>query len=123
MDKDLKIITYSWGSLEIKSETCPLPCTIFSVHATKTSSLIIESDPGSGIELFFREDIQVEKIVLAYDSTALLVEFGSCLGLWLGLSVVGIFDLIGLAAVKIKKFSKNLRRYMVANRDNNFNVN
>ena len=38
--------------------------------------------------------VKVERIVLAYGFTDLLVEIGSCLGLWLGLSVVGIFDLV-----------------------------
>ena len=60
--------------------------------------------------------------MLAYDSTALLVEIGSCLGLWLGFSVVGkdntvsslvvgIFDIIVLAALTSKKLSKKLFKY------------
>ena len=36
--------------------------------------------------------IKVESVVLAYGFDDLLVEIGSSLGLWLGLSVVGIFD-------------------------------
>ena len=112
----LEIVVFSWGGMEYKSESCHLPCTILSAHSTHISSVVIGNDHGSGIELYFREDIQVENIVLAYDSTALLVEFGSCLGLWLGLSVVGMLDIIGLAAVKIKRFMKNLYQHMVANR-------
>ena len=41
--------------------------------------------------------------VLAYDFSQLLVEIGSSLGLWLGLSVVGMFDLVVLMALKIEK--------------------
>ena len=48
--------------------------------------------------------MQVEKIVAAYGVEELLVEVGSCLGLWLGLSVVGIFDEIVLVFNKIKTF-------------------
>ena len=36
----------------------------------------------------------MESVALAYDLTSLLVEVGSCLGLWLGISVVGVFDLL-----------------------------
>ena len=41
------------------------------------------------------------QIILAYDTTALLVEIGSCLGLWLGLSVIGIYDLAVMAVLKV----------------------
>lgn len=33
-------------------------------------------------------------MVLAYGFGSLLVEIGSCLGLWLGLSIVGVFDVL-----------------------------
>ena len=46
------------------------------------------------MKLQFEEEVDVEEIVLAYDFKNLLVEIGSCLGLWLGLSVVGIYDLM-----------------------------
>ena len=46
------------------------------------------------IELHFDETIKIENIVEAYDFGSLLVEVGSSLGLWLGLSVVGLFDVI-----------------------------
>ena len=48
---------------------------------------------------------------MAYDSTALLVEIGSCLGLWLGLSIVGVYDLIARVAFQAEAdiaFSKGV---------------
>ena len=39
--------------------------------------------------------------MLAYDAAALLVEIGSCLGLWLGLSVVGVYDQIAVAVFRV----------------------
>ena len=36
------------------------------------------------IHPWFEEDIKVENILLEYNFAALLVEIGSCLGLWLG---------------------------------------
>ena len=93
------IIRNSWGGIEYKSKSCPTSCTLLSAYSKKISSGISVLNPST-IFLHFGEEIQVEKIVLDYDSTALLVEIGSCLGLWLGLSVVGIFDLVVLAAMK-----------------------
>ena len=50
--------------------------------------------------LQFEEEVDIEEIVLAYDFEDLLVEIGSCLGLWLGLSVVGIYDLMAVGIQK-----------------------
>ena len=46
--------------------------------------------------------LQLERIVLAYDMGHLLVEIGSSLGLWLGISIIGIFDVLAAALLKIK---------------------
>ena len=77
------IIENSWGGIEYKSESCPTSCTVLSAYSKKISSGIALTNYNS-IFLHFGEEIQVEKIMLAYDSTSLLVELGSCLGLWLG---------------------------------------
>ena len=50
-------------------------------------------------------------MVLAYDLIALLVETGSCLGLWLGLSVVGVFDILVIVASQVKKFIKYVNQH------------
>ena len=61
------------------------------------------------IKLVFDGTADVQTSVLAYDLDALLVEVGSSLGLWLGLSVVGIFDEIVLVLNKIQTLcNKNL---------------
>ena len=95
------IFDESLGGIEYRSESCLPSCSLLSVHSRKTLSSIPIGNVSS-IFLHFSKEIQVEKIVMAYDSTALLVEIGSSLGLWLGLSVVGIFDLVPLAAQKTK---------------------
>ena len=59
--------------------------------------------------LFFTNDVQVERIVLAYGLEDLLVEVGSCLGLWLGLSIVGVFDLAAVAVQLTAKLFKQRR--------------
>ena len=96
------IAHYSLGGVEYESESCPHSCTHLSAHSKKTFSGF-KNHGNSFINLYFRKEIKIEKVMLAYDSTALLVEVGSCLGLWLGLSVVGIFDLVVLAALTAKK--------------------
>ena len=50
-------------------------------------------------------------MVLAYDLIALLVETGSCLGLWLGLSVVGVFDILVIVASQVKKLIKYVNEH------------
>ena len=52
--------------------------------------------------------MEVEHIVDAYGPTALLVEVGSALGLWLGLSVVGIFDIVVLVLTKSRQLGKHI---------------
>ena len=84
-----------WGGVQYKTAACPLPCTLLSAHATFQHS-------GTGyyhnaLFLDFGEDIKTENILLAYDLSALLVEIGSSLGLWLGkpykilMSLIDIF--------------------------------
>ena len=82
----------SFGGIPHNSLSCPIPCNHFSAH----SKFQISGTENyyRGVYLHFQEHVAVEQIVLAYDSTSLLVEIGSCLGLWLGLSVVGVYDLL-----------------------------
>ena len=49
---------------------------------------------------------KVESVVLAYGFDDLLVEIGSSLGLWLGLSVVGMFDVFVPSFAWLKKACK-----------------
>ena len=92
----------SWGNFEYKSDTCLQPCTLMSFLASKESAGTYHNDTTTELYLYFGETIEIEKIVLAYDATSLLVELGSCLGLWLGLSVVGMYDTCLILMGKIK---------------------
>ena len=80
--KFLSIIRRSWGGIQYKSHFCPLSCTLVSAHA-----MFQQEGIGTNINrilLDFEEDMKIENILLEYSFTALLVEIGSCLGLWLG---------------------------------------
>lgn len=83
----INLIYDAWGGIEHKSESCPVPCKLLHFKAEYHGS-----GPSHQGQFFlhFGMDISVEKELLAYDETALLVEIGSCLGLWLGLSVIGM---------------------------------
>ena len=57
---------YSWGGISYPSAACPLPCTTLAAHSTFQFS-------GTGmsfnlIELYFEENIQVEKVRSIYIS-------------------------------------------------------
>ena len=96
----------SWGGIQYHADFCPFPCTLLSAHSTFQQS--IENIQVNSLCLHFKDHIEVEEIVLAYDSTSLLVEIGSCLGLWLGLSVVGVYDITVLAVYRIKNLFETL---------------
>ena len=99
------LVVASWGEIQLKTGGCLPPCTIISAH-----SKYLQTGTGwkhNYIGLYFEEKVDVAHIVLVYGLGALLVEIGSCLGLWLGLSVVGVFDIIVIAIQKTqKKFSR-----------------
>ena len=51
--------------------------------------------------------VEVKKVMIAYDMFHFIVDAGSSLGLWLGLSALGIYDLIiELYDMVKKKFFK-----------------
>ena len=102
-----KISADSYGGIQYQAESCPLPCSHLSSHSTFIESIVNLRLKDSQLLIVFGDDIENEEIVLAYDSTALLVEIGSCLGLWLGLSVVGMYDMIELALSRTWKLFKS----------------
>ena len=98
----------SWGGVQCNPSSCLPSCSVLSAEATFENS-------GSGIDadsisVYIEETVQIEKLVLAYDSTALLVEIGSSLGLWLGLSAVGLFDMLVYAHVKLWQLIQGMQR-------------
>ena len=99
-----RISLQSWGNIIYTSEQCPPPCSYLTAHSTTSFSGFHKTK--NAVELYFVEQVEVEKILLAYDSEELLVEIGSCLGLWLGLSVIGIYDIV---VILVQKSVQNLK--------------
>ena len=86
-----------------KSNGCLLPCSLLSAHAKYIRSA---DDDKNKLVLYIEERVEVEYVGLAYGFGTLLVEIGSSLGLWLGLSVVGLFDFLVMVVVRINSWCK-----------------
>ena len=87
------------------SHACLKPCIQLQVNSKlkSTEYEVMES----GISLHFTKTVKVTRYVESYGLFDLVVEVGSSLGLWIGLSALGIFDLLLEAGVAIKnKLSK-----------------
>ena len=71
---------------------CKNPCK----KMTNTLSVISESveyELYTNIEFRFKKTVRVEKKVIVYTWFNFIIDVGSSLGLWLGLSALGILDL------------------------------
>ena len=102
-----KISADSFGGIQYKAESCPLPCTLLSAHSTFIEAVVSLRLQDSELLIVFEDNIKMEQIILAYDFEALLVGIGSCLGLWLGLSIVGMYDIIVLTLCRIRDLFKS----------------
>ena len=73
-------------------KTCLPPCLTMKVNMRRTfASSFIDS---TFYKFVAREEVKVVKDEYAYDAFNLVVDLGSALGLWLGLSALSIFDLL-----------------------------
>ncbi len=61
----------------------------------------------SVLSVKFDKDVQVLKRVYSYDAFSLITELGSALGLWVGLSALGLLDITMEACLKAKKIIAN----------------
>ena len=104
------LATEAYGGTIYKSETCLPPCTFISAAAEEQPHA---STKVRAVILYFNNIVEVQTTVLAYGVDSLLVEAGSSLGLWLGLSMVGVFDLITTAIEKLGKRIQHVRERFV----------
>ena len=81
------------------SGNCLKPCTgLFA-----DSKLFIEERNAAFAYLTFVKQVKVTRYVRSYGIFELVVDVGSSLGLWIGLSIVGVFDLVLDAVITIRK--------------------
>ena len=71
---------------------CKLPCNQLHLSVQQTKTDTIEEKLGA-INLQFEDSVKVLEERNNYSFFDLMVEIGSSLGLWIGLSAIGIYDL------------------------------
>ena len=100
----------AYGGTIYKSETCLPSCRFTSAAADAQPQAVHKT---RNVILYFNNIVEVQTTVLAYGIDSLLVEIGSSLGLWLGLSIVGVFDLITTAIEKLGERIQHVRERFV----------
>ena len=80
----------SLGGKSYRPVSCLPACSILTATSVQQQKF---SYKKRVVALLFDDVIEVQTTVIAFDLVSLLVEFGSALGLWLGLSMVGVFEL------------------------------
>ena len=87
---------------------CKQPC----LH-TRTTSLVKNEKGISGTVLQFNEDVVFTKKMTTYGYFEFIIDIGSSLGLWLGLSVFGLTDLFIELTDKIRKIFDKTFKYLL----------
>ena len=84
-----------------QSAACKPSCTQMKV-ATQLTSYAAGNWNGYYMSLLFNKEVKITIEVNSYDIFRLCVEVGSSLGLWLGLSAIGLFQLMLTSLRKIQ---------------------
>ena len=91
---------YYYKAMEI-SDKCLKPCLELVVDVKKR--YVKEIGGFQKKHLIFSKAVKVLRHKKAYDFFDLVVEVGSCLGLWIGFSAISLFDFILEYSAKMKK--------------------
>ena len=86
-----KIILSTKSGVAAVYPNCLIPCTTININVKLAKE---EAAETTELVLTFKETVKVIKHVQAYGIFDLVVEVGSCLGLWIGLSALGFLDLL-----------------------------
>ena len=73
-------------------QACQRPCQKIKVHVEKI--LELHTETNGFIELRVFPKVKILRNIASYGIFDLVVEVGSALGLWIGLSVLGIFNIV-----------------------------
>jgi hypothetical protein len=98
--------------LEIKTD-CKPSCLRLEIKLQEVQKF--SNYPSEAvIQLMHEKNFEVLKTVYAYDGFSLIVELGSALGLWLGLSVIGMLDIIIVCGLRFQQvFAIKTRNHRV----------
>ena len=81
------------GQISSVFSVCLQPCVKMSVKVNELKTFANRVG-NSFLRMEFLNDVMIYTDVYAYDMFSLVIDLGSSLGLWLGLSAISIFDLI-----------------------------
>ena len=114
----VKIYNHRLYKISGKFRACPKPCIEVRIQCQKT---YIESSylDYSYMYVYFESSTKVTKHILAYGLFEMVVDIGSSLGLWIGLSALGIFDLLLDVAVAVKEKWRELMLFIIAHKVRN----
>ena len=88
---------------------CKLPCTQLHLDVQQLKR-VFKGNHWVWVEIQFEDSVKVYEEENNYTFFDLMVEVGSSLGLWIGLSAIGIFDLVTDVAVTLYRvISRNMR--------------
>ena len=85
-----QIVNSLFTSSGCKIPECPQPCTEIKVHSELT--YLLQAWPISGIQINLDPKVKIVTHRVVYGMFELIVDVGSSLGLWIGLSFLGIYD-------------------------------
>ena len=101
--------TWKWNGSDILTTECLNPCSIFtftvedkSVDMNKYSDLSVSSKYTT-VKINFEESIRVTKDYHTYTAVSLIAEIGGYVGLFLGVSINQVMDLMDILVIKIQQ--------------------
>ena len=89
-------------------QKCLPPCTTYKIKIKITDNYSNEFEKAA-LSYFFEKFIDVYTEMYSYDIFSLVVDLGSALGLWLGLSAICILDNIFIVWNTIVEWSKRIK--------------
>ena len=95
------------------SVACPPPCRQVRVKSTFFSAFA-NKHADNYVVFSYQSSVTKTTVQPSYGLANLLVEVGSCLGLWLGVSVVGLYD---IAVLGVPRFSARFKQALASEPD------
>ena len=102
LDEAVKYYVDSINGYTPVFKNCPVPCLKTRVSVKYYGHYLRPFWNKSRLSISFMERVPQQFMKSAYNEVDLLIEAGSSLGLWLGLSVIGLYDLLIMGLRKVK---------------------
>ena len=105
---------WRWNGSDILPSECLIPCSIFtfSTEAINSKKVIFNNpeSPHAMVEIKFEDLIKVTTEYYTYTAVSLIAEIGGYVGLFLGISVNQIINLIDILVEKFQQIGEHLKK-------------